>query len=111
MGLFEKSKSFGYVLPDNQKIVKDIYIPLKASMGAVSGHKVVAKITDYGKEGRKPEGKIVEIIGHVNDPGVDILSIVKAYDIPTEFPEDVMEQIENIPDYVKRRRKERKKRY
>mgnify|MGYP000249552130 CR=1 FL=1 len=57
VGLFEKSKNFGYVLPDNQKIVKDIYIPLKASMGAVNGHKVVAKITDYGKEGRKPEGK------------------------------------------------------
>lgn len=109
MGLFEKSKSFGYVLPDNQKIVKDIYIPLKASMGAVNGHKVVAKITDYGKEGRKPEGKIVEIIGHVNDPGVDILSIVKAYDIPTEFPEDVMEQIENIPDYVREEEKNGRK--
>ena len=109
VGLFEKSKNFGYVLPDNQKIVKDIYIPLKASMGAVNGHKVVAKITDYGKEGRKPEGKIVEIIGHVNDPGVDILSIVKAYDIPTEFPEDVMEQIENIPDYVREEEKNGRK--
>ena len=105
----KKSKNFGYVLPDNQKIVKDIYIPLKASMGAVNGHKVVAKITDYGKEGRKPEGKIVEIIGHVNDPGVDILSIVKAYDIPTEFPEDVMEQIENIPDYVREEEKNGRK--
>lgn len=78
-------------------------------MGAVNGHKVVAKITDYGKEGRKPEGKIVEIIGHVNDPGVDILSIVKAYDIPTEFPEDVMEQIENIPDYVREEEKNGRK--
>ena len=115
VGLFEKSKNFGYVLPDNQKILRRIFcygfehIPLKASMGAVNGHKVVAKITDYGKEGRKPEGKIVEIIGHVNDPGVDILSIVKAYDIPTEFPEDVMEQIENIPDYVREEEKNGRK--
>ena len=53
MGLFEKSKSFGYVLPDNQKIVKDIYIPLKASMGAVNGHKVVAKIMERKEESRK----------------------------------------------------------
>ena len=69
-------------------------------MGAVTGHKVVAQITDYGTNGRKPEGKIIEIIGHINDPGVDIISIVKNYDIPTEFPEEVMKQIENIPDEV-----------
>ena len=54
---------------------------------AVSGHKVVCEITDYGRDGRKPEGKIVEVLGHVNDPGVDILSIVKAYDLPIEFSE------------------------
>ena len=69
-------------------------------MGAVTGHKVVVQITDYGTNGRKPEGKIIEIIGHINDPGVDIISIVKNYDIPTEFPEEVMKQIENIPDEV-----------
>ena len=69
-------------------------------MGAVTGHKVVVQITDYGTNGRKPEGKIIEIIGHINDPGVDIISILKNYDIPTEFPEEVMKQIENIPDEV-----------
>ena len=100
VGYFQKSKTFGYVLPDNQKIAQDIYIPGKDTMGAVTGHKVVAQITDYGTNGRKPEGKIIEIIGHINDPGVDIISIVKNYDIPTEFPEEVMKQIENIPDEV-----------
>lgn len=72
-------------------------------MGAVTGHKVVVQITDYGNNGRKPEGKIIEIIGHINDPGVDIISIVKNYDIPTEFPEEVMKQIENILMKFRRR--------
>lgn len=101
VGLFEKSKSFGYVIPDNQKISSDIYVAGKDTMGAVDGHKVVVKLTDYGTKGRKPEGVITEILGHRNDPGVDILSIVKNYDIPTEFPEDVMKQVENIPDEVR----------
>ena len=61
-------------------------------MGAMDGHKVVVELTSYGQEHAKPEGKIVEIIGHVNDPGADILSIVKDYDLPTEFPEKVLNQ-------------------
>lgn len=87
VGYYEQSKNFGFVVPDNQKIANDIFIPIERSKGAVSGHKVVCEITDYGRDGRKPEGKIVEILGHVNDPGVDILSIVKAYDLPVEFSE------------------------
>ncbi len=101
IGYFEKSKSFGYVLPDNQKIAQDIYIPGKFTKGAITGHKVVVEITDYGTKGRKPEGKIIEIIGHINDPGVDIISVVKNYEIPTEFPQEVMEQVSNIPDEVR----------
>lgn len=100
VGLFQKSKNFGYVLPDNQKIANDIYVAGKDTMGAVDGHKVVVKLTDYGTNGRKPEGVITEIIGHVNDPGVDIISIVKNYDIPTEFPQEVMKQVESIPEEV-----------
>ena len=82
---YEKSKTFGFAVPDNPKFGSDIFIPQERSKGAVSGHKVVVEITDYGKEGRKPEGKVVEIIGHINDPGTDIMSIVKAYDLPVEF--------------------------
>ena len=100
IGLFQKSKNFGFVVADNQKFNYDIFIPKNKSMGAVSGHKVVVKITDYGTERKNPEGEVVEIIGHINDPGTDILSIVKANGIPMEYPEDVMHQVEAIPDEV-----------
>ena len=92
VGYFQRSKNFGFVLPDNQKFQKDIFIPLERSKGAVTGHKVVAEITSYGSKDKKPEGKIVEILGHVNDPGVDIMSIIRTYDLPTEFPEKVQNQ-------------------
>ena len=100
VGFYQKSKNFGFVIPDNQKIGEDVFIPQGKDLGAVTGHKVVVKLTDYGGERKKPEGEIVEIIGHVNDPGTDILSIVKAYGIPDEYPQEVMEQIEHIPDEV-----------
>ncbi len=96
VGYFERSKNFGFVRPDNQKFVKDIFVPLERSKGAVTGHKVVVELTKYGGENKKPEGKVVEIIGHVNDPGTDIMSIVKGYDLPTEFPERVLNQAERV---------------
>ncbi len=100
VGYFQRSKNFGFVLPDNQKFQKDIFIPLERSKGAVTGHKVVAEITSYGSKDKKPEGKIVEILGHVNDPGVDIMSIIKTYDLPTEFPEKVLNQAERVSSPV-----------
>ena len=97
VGIFDKSnKNFGFVVADNTKISKDIFVPTERSKGAVTGHKVVCEITDYGKENRKPEGKIVEILGHVNDPGVDIMSIVRGYELPVEFSEKVLHQAENV---------------
>lgn len=98
VGLYEMrpGKNYGFVIPDNQKIQTDIFIPVEKSKGAVDGHKVVAEITSYGGDGKKPEGKITEIIGHVNDPGVDILSIVKNYNLPVEFPEKVLNQAERV---------------
>ncbi|MGN0153084.1 MAG: ribonuclease R family protein [Lachnospiraceae bacterium] len=100
VGYYQKNKSFGFVIPDNQKISDDIFIPKKHSLGAVTGHKVVVKITSFGDGKRKPEGKIVEILGHVNDPGTDILSIVRAYGLPMEFPENVMDYVSHIPETV-----------
>ncbi len=100
IGYYQKNKNFGFVIPDNQKISLDIFIPQGKDMGAVTGHKVVAAITDFGGLRRKPEGEIVEIIGHVNDPGTDILSIVRAYGLPEEFPDEVMEEVSYIPDEV-----------
>ena len=92
VGLYERVKNFGFVRPDNQRYLKDIYIPEGKDGDAMSGHKVVVELTSYGGEHMKPEGKIVEIIGHVNDPGTDILSIVMDMNIRTEFPEKVLNQ-------------------
>lgn len=98
VGTFQKSQNFGFVVPDNMKLSSDIFIPLERSKGAVDGHKVVVEITDYGDGRKKPEGKVVEILGHLNDPGVDILSIVRNFDLPMEFPEKVMNQAERVPE-------------
>ena len=96
VGTYQKSKSFGFVIPDLEKISTDIYIPAEGSKGAVTGHKVVVELTDYGDDKHKPEGRITEILGHVNDPGVDIFSIVKGYDLPVEFEEKLLNQAERV---------------
>ena len=98
VGYYQKNKNFGFVIPDDQKIAKDIFIPQGCDMGAVTGHKVVVKVTDFGDERKKPEGRIKEILGHVNDPGTDILSLVRAYNLPEVFPEEVMKELEHVPD-------------
>lgn len=103
IGFYQKSKSFGFVVPDNQKLNKDIFIPQGKDMGAVTGHKVVVKVTDFGDANKKPEGAITEIIGHVNDPGTDIISIIRAFGLPEEFPEELLKQLNRVPDEVDRK--------
>ena len=98
IGTFEKNKSFGFVIPDNPRIKMDIFIPQGKENGAVSGHKVVVKLDTYATRNKNPEGHVQEILGHINDPGVDILSIVRAYGLPEEFPEDVMEEVSYAPE-------------
>lgn len=105
IGFYQKNKNFGFVLPDNQKLGQDIFIPQGKDMGAVTGHKVIVRITDFGDDRKKPEGVITEILGHVNDPGVDILSIIKAYGLPEGFPDEVMAQVAGIPDEVEEEEK------
>lgn len=105
IGFYQKNKNFGFVLPDNQKLGQDIFIPQGKDMGAVTGHKVIVRITDFGDDRKKPEGVITEILGHVNDPGVDILSIIKAYELPEGFPDEVMVQVAGIPDEVEEEEK------
>lgn len=100
IGTFQKSENYGFVIPDNQKLGKDIFISREHSKGAVTGHKVVVDITSYGSAEKNPEGKISQILGHINDPGVDIMSIIMANNLPLEFPEGVLHQIENIPEEV-----------
>lgn len=100
IGYYQKNKNFGFVLPDNQKLNQDIFIPQGKDMGAVTGHKVVVRVTDFGGDKRKPEGRVTEIIGHVNDPGTDILSLIKAYDLPEGFPDEVMRLAAQMPEEV-----------
>lgn len=100
VGLFQKNKNFGFVIPDNQRVLKDIFVPLERSKGAVNGHKVVVELTSYGDENKKPEGKVVEIIGHINDPGTDIMSIVKGFDLPVEFSQKILNQAERVSNDV-----------
>lgn len=100
VGTYDKCKGYGFVIPDNEKFGTDIFVPAECAKGAVTGHKVVAELTDYGDSKHKPEGRVVEILGHVNDPGVDILSIVKGFDLPMEFPERVFNQAERVSKEV-----------
>ena len=100
IGYFQKNKNFGFVIPDNPKISRDIFISKEKDMGAVTGHKVVAKIEDFGGPGKNPEGEITEILGHAGDPGTDILSIVRAYGLPEAFPEEVMKEAGAVPEEV-----------
>ncbi len=100
VGTYAKSKNFGFVIADDQKFGKDIFIPKEKTMGAVSGHKVVVKIIDYGENKKSPEGEIIEILGHVNDPGVDIISIVRSFGLPEEFPKEVIKQAGMMPETV-----------
>ena len=101
VGTFERTReNFGFVIPDHAKLPQDIFVPKERSKGAMSGHKVVVEITDYGTDRRSPEGKVVEILGHINDPGVDIMSIVRGYELPVEFSEKIMNQVERVSQEV-----------
>lgn len=101
VGTYEQSRNnFGFVIPDNAKLAQDIFVPKERSKGAMSGHKVVVEITGYGTDTKSPEGKVVEILGHINDPGVDIMSIVRGYELPVEFGEKVMNQVERVSQEV-----------
>ncbi len=101
VGTYERSRNnFGFVIPDNGKLAQDIFVPKERSKGAMSGHKVVVEITGYGTDTKSPEGKVVEILGHINDPGVDIMSIVRGYELPVEFGEKIMNQVERVSQEV-----------
>ncbi|MCR5656452.1 MAG: ribonuclease R [Butyrivibrio sp.] len=102
IGTYQSGNSYGFVIPDNLKFTQDIFVLKEHSQGAVSGDKVVVAITDYGDavKNRKPEGRVTQIIGNINDPGVDILSIVEGYDLPNEFPEKVMNQAAKVKDHI-----------
>lgn len=101
VGTFSDSKYFGFVVADDKRIPNDIFIPKSATKGAVDGHKVLVRITKYPEGRMSAEGEVVEILGHKNDPGVDILSIVYKYGLARDFPEEALEQANQIPDEIR----------
>ncbi len=100
VGYYQKSNRFGFVLPDDTKIFKDIYIPQGKGNGAKTGDKVVVDITDFGNDKKKPEGRVVEILGKNTDIGVDILSIARSFGLPEKFGEEVENELKSIPKKV-----------
>jgi len=97
VGTFESSRYFGFVVPDEKRLYQDIFIPHNEAGGAQDGDKVVVEITRWPEPRRNPEGRVIEVLGHKSDPGTDILSIVRKYQLPEAFPEEVMRAAEQIP--------------
>lgn len=100
VGTYQLNRDFGFVVSDNPKFSKDIFIPRKETAGVKNGDKVIAVVTDYGSKNKNPEGKIKENLGNIRTPGTDILAIVKSFGIPSEFPEKVQKQAQRVPDHV-----------
>ena len=100
VGTYSEAKHFGFVLPDDKRIMQDIFIPKGQNLGAVDGHKVLVQITKYADSTDNPEGHVSAILGHKNDPGVDILSIIYQHGMEIEFPDDVLQEAEEVPDVI-----------
>lgn len=100
VGTYTESKNFGFVIPDDKKIPNDIFIPKQASHGAIEGHKVVVQLVTYPEGRMSAEGEVIQILGHKNDPGIDILSVIHKHGLPQEFPGDVLAQANNTPDSI-----------
>ena len=103
VGIFKNSKSFGFVVPDDKRLGTDIFIPKRYFSGAKDNQKVVVKITKYPEKGKNAEGKVIEIIGHVDQAGVDMMSLVREYDLPYEFPEEVIREAKNIKQEISKK--------
>jgi ribonuclease R len=100
VGTFQNQDSYGFVVADDKRVVRDIFIPKEAFMGAASGQKVVVKIVNYPEGRAAAEGEVIEILGHKDDPGVDILAIIRQFQLPEAFPDEVMEEAEAAPDAI-----------
>src|SRR5690625_1191686 len=100
VGTFEDSREFGFVIPDDKRIPHDIFIPKNKTNGAITGHKVIVEISKYPEDRKSAEGEVVQILGHKNDPGIDIISIIYKHGIKMDFPEEVLGQAEKTPDSI-----------
>lgn len=95
VGIFQNSKNFGFVVPDDKSFGTDIFISKKNFGKARNNHKVLVQITKYPENGKNAEGKIIEVIGNVNEAGVDMLSLIKEYNLPSKFPEEVVKEAQS----------------
>ena len=100
VGMYSASRNFAFVSPDDTRIKGDIYIPKDCGMDATTGAKVVVEITQWPEKHLKAEGKVVEVLGQAGDPGVDILSIMRQYDLAETFPEEVQQAADNVEQYI-----------
>ena len=100
VGTFQKSKNFGFVVPDDRSFNTDIFIPKKKCREAKNDDKVLVYITKYPSKGKNAEGEIVEILGNIDEAGVDLLSVVKEFGLNNEFPKEVINYVENIPQKI-----------
>lgn len=100
VGTFESNEGFGFVVPDDKKLSMDIYVARADFNGAKSGHKVVVKITKWPEGRRNPEGLVSEVLGFMDEKGVDVLSVIKKFQLPEAFPKKVLKQAESIPTEV-----------
>ena len=100
VGIFQKSRNFGFVVPDDKKFATDIFISKNKCKNAKTNDKVIAKITKYPEKGKNAEGEIIEVLGNINQAGIDMLSVIKEFDIPNEFPSFVIEEAKNIKQEI-----------
>lgn len=100
VGVFQNKKDFGFVITDESKMAMDIYIPKKKINGAKTGQKVVVKIEKWPEENKKPEGRIVEILGYPDDPHVDVMSVAASLDLPMEFNRAALAEAKSLPQEV-----------
>jgi ribonuclease R len=97
VGTFEKSRHFGFVVPDDPRILDDVFVARDDTLGAREGDKVVVQIERWPERRRNPEGRITEVLGRKGEVGVDVLSIIRSYDIPEQFPGGVLREADSIP--------------
>lgn len=100
VGTFQNSRNFGFVVPDDKKFGTDIFISKKDFGKAKNNQKVVVKITKYAQKGKKAEGKIIEVLGNRDEAGIDMLSLVKEYNLPYEFPEPVLKEAREVEEKI-----------
>ncbi|MGJ9385113.1 ribonuclease R [Salipaludibacillus sp. CF4.18] len=100
VGTYVDDKHYGFVVSDDKRIPNDIFIPKNQALGAVDGHKVLVEITKYPEDRKSAEGHVVKVLGHKNDPGVDILSIIHKHGLPGEFPQEAIDHADRVPDEI-----------